>query len=395
MDNYEHILFVTPQAPPIYANEELRGGIQKLVGNYAIALALQGYKVHILTIRSLSLDFSLKMRLKPGLNRYIHKHYDLYTIPPTYRLDKAIFSILYQKKSKVIFVIDNGGPYSRPTPQDLINVAEAVIENYPIILVIPFPWKEIEFYYNPNNLKIFKKKLQDLTNFAVSIVFPSNYCMKTFNNCINIKSTYTVSPGILQPKVTSKLCKNEMAIIGRAGIWAIHKNHYPLLEALFQLKRGGHKFKAHIIGSQVNVLGPAIAHLSLSNHVTLYQNMHEMEKYKLLSKVRLHILPSAIEAFGFSSVEALAYKIPIIGCENTATTELGDSGVILCKPETECRFAKFCGFNDKMPIEPNTEILASCIMDALDEARKISSEIERPFTMESSGESFKQVIDNS
>jgi len=96
----------------------------------------------------------------------------------------------------------------------------------------------------------------------------------------------------------------------------------------------------------------------------LLEEISDAEKIKLLYKSRVFVLPSSIEAFGFSFIEALAAGVPVIGLRSTAIPELvkhGENGILL-----EPKITKRQVFNTEVSHwEPDISELASAIICTL------------------------------
>ena len=71
--------------------------------------------------------------------------------------------------------------------------------------------------------------------------------------------------------------------------------------------------------------------LGLTNYINVLGWVDKEQKYKLLSKADILVLPSYFESFGIVALEAMAFKVPVVCGDKGFTKELinnGENGLI-------------------------------------------------------------------
>jgi glycosyltransferase involved in cell wall biosynthesis len=88
-----------------------------------------------------------------------------------------------------------------------------------------------------------------------------------------------------------------------------------LLATLAWLKQRLPDFRAVIIGKSQDALAPVVRELGLADHVTFSGLVSEEEKFRLLKRSRMFVMPSRYESWGIVVGEALVSGVPVVGYE--------------------------------------------------------------------------------
>jgi glycosyltransferase involved in cell wall biosynthesis len=375
-------VIVTPQPPPEFADACFSGGIQRLSDYLAQGLCHLAANVWVLENDFLSIGFvDGQIRMNPRVR--MAQGYGRLTIPVGMDIVDPIRKLGTPSQLRVILLFDNGGPYSRPTPKELYAAALQLKSlGYTISIVVPFPATEVDFYSSTREeVECFLRDVYSLMDSADIIIYPSESCRASYarrspDECV-------VPYGVLCNEITRHTESERIACVSRFNRWAIHKNHFPLLEALNILRSRGWEGKADFVGPGTRSLRGVIEDMSLTDSVILHGSLREEERNAILSRAALHALPSAIEAYGFASAEALNLGIPIVACANTAAQEFGSLGVFLCRPSKGCRFSRHLDLNPDILIEPDVHELADCLKHALGYSARRDAPVCRPKSLDS------------
>jgi glycosyltransferase involved in cell wall biosynthesis len=386
------VVFVTPQGPPGETGAPFAGGVERLVAALAGGLAGADARPAVLTTRYLS-TVAEDGRLVPGLRQLAGGRYELYAMPPGGALVDAVARVAGPGGARVIFVVDNGGPFSRPTPQELLDAAAAVRSRWPLMLLVSFPGEEIRFYSRTPAIEAaFVGVLRELAGAVDRAAFVSRTTLESFAG-LGRDDACVVGPGVRTALRRTRTPEpGTIACISRFGAWAVHKNHVPLLEALRLLGDGPAPVRCHFVGAETPALVPMARALGVEDAVVVHGLVSERSRRAILARASLHVLPSAIEAFGFATAEALAAGVPVVACSGTAVEEMRGEGVHLCAPRRPSRFAAAWGMNTEMAVEPDPAELAACIRAALD--RGTPPALARPRSLRDAGVELYRLLES-
>jgi len=262
--------------------------------------------------------------------------------PNSYFKNKPIHPLYEEKTENIIAVVScldyliiAGSSLLLINHNQIINL---VLEtSIPTILVILFPLSEIEFYGGSLVRDSIANKISTLANICRCVVVPSAYVEQEIRVYCQIKNPIVkIPPGINLHEFYDSEPKNykskNVITISRLGHFAKHKNIKSLLEA-WPLVRGKiPEATLTLVGSIPTFSTEYEEYLFAQEGLILPGEVPDAEKIKLLHKSRVFALPSSIEAFGFSFLEALAAGVPVIGLRSTAIPELvkdGENGLLL------------------------------------------------------------------
>ena len=272
---------------------EPNGGIEQAIKQYSFAL----HKYHQCQNTVLYLD------LKPCL-----KKKDYLTAVSTMQIGKILSCsiptlsffqkfIELQKRHDVII-------FHYPFPmQDLTLIFGLINKPYFIHyhsdVIIQ---KKVLFIYIPLRYLFFKFAKQIITsseNYLRSSIFLRNYKKKTK------VITYTLNEELITVK-KKKIPYKYFLFIGQ---YRHYKNIDQIIQAFKQLPQ-----------HQLIMIGPKkvqLVNYDLSSNVSIIDNVSDEEKYNYIAQCKALILPSCnrAEAFGYSLLEGLYFKKPLISCE--------------------------------------------------------------------------------
>lgn len=179
--------------------------------------------------------------------------------------------------------------------------------------------------------------LKRLIRKADAIVGVSDKVVERIHAIYPVKLTFTVYNGVDTGLFLPRLKKedNLFKIITVASLKKIKGNHY-LIEAVKMLtdQHPDQKFKLFIIGT-----GPEEEHLKeltlkqgLNEVVSFYGYIRYEEVAKILRTCDVYAMPSYYEALGCAYLEAMACRLPVIGCRNQGIDEIihdGYNGILI------------------------------------------------------------------
>lgn len=239
-------------------------------------------------------------------------------------LNKDVKNISYIMDSCDLLIIAGSVSllFSNPSLIDLVSRVSTTI-----FLVLLFPLAEIEFYFGPFVRSVVANHLSRLANLCTYVVVPSAYVeheIRSLGTIIRpiIRIPHGINIAELYNDNEGKNCKNKNVIsISRLGYFARHKNVESLLRAWPLVRNQIPDATLTLIGSGSL---PETRNLQANklDGLLITRDVPEAEKVKLLHQSRVFVLPSSIEAFGFSYFEALAAEVPIIGLSSTSVSEV-------------------------------------------------------------------------
>lgn len=302
--------------------------------------------------------------------------------------------MLKNKKYTAIIAIAPGIA-GRPDLEDLYRIITDTKTTDKVILSIPFPKTEILFYL-PKFFDQYMEKLRKIGEVVSKVVFPSNFVRTEYEEDFDRGKQEVVYHGIIQPTEKSNLTES-IVCVSRFGKWGIHKNHIPLIEAMKTIYKEIPMCNLYFIGLETEKLLYFVKKLRMHHIIKVLGCISEDEKNKILNKASVFALPSAIEAFGFAHVEALARGIPIVACHNTSVPEISNNVGYFCLPKYECRYSKILNLNENVLIEPQLEDLVDCILRAFEQKQRISAEsrkVSRKYSLQNMAENYFKLINS-
>lgn len=394
----KQVLILNPQPPPVnYSNEGFWGGIQRYCHNLGLALSKKNWKVTIIAPFSFSSILTQKsseywrFQSNPDFMRTEFGYY-LYLLP--YDSGKEVISrFLRRKKNAVVVMVPPGLP-GRPSLEDLCSLASEFKNSKDLLLAVPFPKKEINFYL-PSVFDNYMEKLSVLGEASDRIVFPSDFVKEEYRAVFDEKKN-TIYQGVETPDRRSSSWKESVACVSRFGVWGLHKNHIPLIEALQLVLKEKKDLICYFAGAGSERLSYFVRKIQLDRNIKVLGHITEDKRISLIRRTSVFALPSALEAFGFSFVEALTSGVPIVACYDTAVPEISKGVGCFCHPRYASRYSSVWNFNENLAIEPSVEELASCILRALESRHKLSarsSEAAKGYSIENMAKNYGELIE--
>ena len=119
-----------------------------------------------------------------------------------------------------------------------------------------------------------------------------------------------------------------------------YKNHIPLLKIFSSLRNKGLNFKLNLViskGSFKNQIFKCIKDLSLSNEITIYEDLDKNDLISILhDQTDLYLFVSSLETFGMILAEGMASGLPIFATKTTCIPEIiGDHDLYIDIQESE------------------------------------------------------------
>lgn len=186
---------------------------------------------------------------------------------------------------------------------------------------------------------------------------------------VSAKKIRVIYGGVDLPK-SPKSPKSPQQILLCIARLVQYKRVQDLLLAAYVLKEKFPQIRIIIVGDgpERNALRQLSVQLGISSLILWKRHITEDEKWELLKKSTLHILPSVVEGFGLVTVEALAVGTPVINADTPVNRE------ILEKPQAtrpqRLRVALAGEASDKLQIEGGLLFRAG---DYVDLAEKIET----------------------
>ena len=147
------------------------------------------------------------------------------------------------------------------------------------------------------------------------------------------KSVFVLHPMVVLPKEDDIAHnKNDVFTFGMSAISFSLKGGFIFLNALFNLKLRGKKFKAKIIYPKANknlFVKLAVFAFGLKNSVTFLDIQNSMKDF--YNSVDCLVMPSKEETFGLTAIEAMSYKVPVIASDVAGVADIikeGENGFL-------------------------------------------------------------------
>lgn len=125
-------------------------------------------------------------------------------------------------------------------------------------------------------------------------------------------------------RVTAEDIAARPPVIGAVGRLSPEKGMDLLLEALARVKTPGASLSIGGDGPERRRLEAMIAELGLIGRVRLFGAINGPDL--VFGAARVAVIPSRTEAFGMTTVEALAYGLPVVACDCDGPREILDDG---------------------------------------------------------------------
>jgi|GEM_PF-1406982 len=208
----------------------------------------------------------------------------------------------------------------------------------PTIFSILFPLAEILFYYGEEAKKDVVKHIGFWINNCDLMVVPSEYSRsEILSNCkVNIP---IITIPFSVKKKSSISCQSDIILnksknvvsVSRFSRFAEHKNIDSLLLAWSFVKARVPEARLTLIG-EMPLKTMFDRQLLMQPGIFITGEISDSQRNEILKHSRVFALPSSIEAFGFTTIEALSMGVPVIGMNLTATPELirhTENGILL------------------------------------------------------------------
>ena len=230
------------------------------------------------------------------------------------------------------------------------NFAKKLFDSKKFDVIFFDTWKSLEHIENKSIKKIClihgneilninkKKRIFKSLSKADILIFNSNYTLGLFNQYypeLNYKNKKVIYPAFIE--ATNKSYKSEYEFdLCTVARLEYRKGHHLVLKALHEIKKNSdYKLKYAVLGN-----GPELYNLK---NLTLKYNLNEQVKFfngttdsaDIFKISKLHIMPtitmpSSIEGFGISNVEAASHGLPCIVSSSGGTPEsIYDNGIIV------------------------------------------------------------------
>lgn len=152
----------------------------------------------------------------------------------------------------------------------------------------------------------------------------------TIPYCLNVKQIYNMyNNSILNKEIVVNKFKNIFNMdnfIFLIGAFGYHKGYHIFLDSVGRILNNGYNFDVVIAGrkddSYINLLNTIIDKYNIKNKVFFIGEIDDVEKFVLLMKCRLYIIPSLSEGFGVGAEEAMLFGIRTIATDTGAHKDL-------------------------------------------------------------------------
>jgi len=252
----------------------------------------------------------------------------------------SLYYRTYEERYELVRTFDSlivaGSPLLLCNNLDFISLISNI--NVPTIFVMLFPLIEIEFYCGSQFRDYIARCVELWINSCSCAVVPSEYSRtELLSNCHITSPIYRIPHCINLQEFRAENFPNNRKIernvvsTSRFSSFSKHKNIDDLLAAWKYVK-------SHVPNATLTLIGAAptasfyTRQMLSQDGLVITGEISDFERNKILQKSRVFVLPSAIEAFGYSFLEALATGVPIIGIDSTATPELirhNENGILV------------------------------------------------------------------
>ena len=335
-----HILFVSPYFKPYI------GGIERVLDELSRQLLQDKHveKVSILT------TFSNYPR---GVYANLASE-DVDAGRYVYRLS------FYPRDIPLIYHSYNAGFFSHTLPSVLLKVSPDVVhfcktEWYiPNVLTYLFTRhtsRHVFFSsYHPKNLRLKHWPMVWFNRFLLkrvnAIHVPSRFVACDLSSIFRVPMhRISVIPnGVRPPRcIAQELRTKEPVRILSVGRLEIRKGQIELLQMFAELPRHvQEKTSLHLVGpdqgSRQQIF--KLVQLHRLHNVVLHGLVPDDELFRLYRETDIYALPSRLEAFGLSALEAMAHGLPVVAFRQGALPEFATKGAILVEPGNWSKFAE-------------------------------------------------------
>ena len=152
----------------------------------------------------------------------------------------------------------------------------------------------------------------------------------TIPSCLNVKQiSNTYNNSILNKEIVINKFKDSFNMdnfIFLIGAFGYHKGYHIFLDSVGRILNDGYNFDVVIAGrkddSYINLLNTIINKYNIKNKVFFIGEIDDVEKFVLLMRCRLYIIPSLSEGFGVGAEEAMLFGIRTIATDTGAHKDL-------------------------------------------------------------------------
>ncbi|MGX1778347.1 glycosyltransferase family 4 protein [Nocardia brasiliensis] len=208
---------------------------------------------------------------------------------------------------------------------DESHLAEVILSaSCPVLLVIPFPLAEMEFYFGRREKTFLAGHISRVARSCAAVIAPSKYVRaELLSSCALPVPPVVVPFGVheeLFAEVTKPVLQPRLITTSRMTPYSEHKNLGCLLDLMPALRRRIPVCTLTLVGSGDHVK-------PLPDGVDVAGELTDTALRRLLSNSRAFVLPSSIEAFGLAAAEALAAGTPVVALRAGAIPDLVHHGV--------------------------------------------------------------------
>lgn len=245
---------------------------------------------------------------------------------------------------------------------DESHVVETVLAaSCPIVLVIPFPLAEMEFYFGQRETAHLADRISYIASFCTAVTAPSEHVRaELLSSCTLSDSPIVVPFGVheeLFALTTEPVLSPRLITTSRMTPYSEHKNLDRLLDLMPTLRR-------QIPTCTLSLVGTGDHLKSVPDGVEIAGELSDTALQRLLINSRAFVLPSSIEAFGLGAAEALAVGTPVVALRAGAIPELvhhGVNGLLASTTQGD----RFVGAERVGQLMPNVDDLLSAICAVL------------------------------
>jgi glycosyltransferase involved in cell wall biosynthesis len=194
--------------------------------------------------------------------------------------------------------------YDESPVADLVRAASC-----PVILVIPFPLAEMEFYFGRLEMASLAGRISRVAGLCAAVIAPSEHVRaELLSNCMLSAPPLVVPFGVreeLFAETTEPVLQPRLITTSRMTPYSEHKNLGYVLDLMPALRR-------RIPACTLTLVGTGDRLKPLPDGVEVAGELSDAALQRLLINSRAFVLPSSIEAFGLGAAEALAAGTPVV-----------------------------------------------------------------------------------